>query len=89
MSSSTNVSLQSRKGPLSRSLRGRGSSLVGLSYSQITELDSYFFGFTTVLVSGSFVPCIPQIARELETTGSVIKYVSPLCVTFGSVAESH
>lgn len=29
----------------------------------------------SVLVSGSFVPCVPEIARELGTTGSVIKYV--------------
>src|SRR5260221_67396 len=27
----------------------------------------------TVFVIGSFVPCIPQISRDLRTTGTVIK----------------
>lgn len=30
-----------------------------------------------VLASGSFVPSVPEIARELNSTGPVIKYVSP------------
>lgn len=30
-----------------------------------------------VFVIGSFVPCIPQISRDLRTTGTVVKQVTP------------
>lgn len=30
-----------------------------------------------VLASGSFIPSIPEIARELDSTGPIIKYVLP------------
>lgn len=31
--------------------------------------------YPPVFVSGSFVPSIPQIARDFDTTGAVVKYV--------------
>jgi hypothetical protein len=33
-----------------------------------------------VFVIGSFVPCIPQISRDLRTTGTVVKQVIKLLV---------
>ncbi|KAI0746707.1 MFS general substrate transporter [Daedaleopsis nitida] len=45
-------------------------------------------GVIPFLVSGTFVPCIPQIARELNTTGSVINMavsISLASVAFGSL----
>ncbi|GJJ11728.1 hypothetical protein Clacol_005966 [Clathrus columnatus] len=46
-------------------------SLAGIIAHQLREPH-----FTTAFASGCFIPTIPQIAKDLNTTGEVIKYVN-------------
>ncbi|KAJ3518365.1 hypothetical protein NM688_g9447 [Phlebia brevispora] len=43
-------------------------------------------GLSPLLISGVFIPSIPQIARDLNTTGAVVKYVIIEAILYGKVA---
>ncbi|XP_006457565.1 hypothetical protein AGABI2DRAFT_79926 [Agaricus bisporus var. bisporus H97] len=42
-------------------------------------------GLIAFFSAGSFIPCIPQIAQELNSTGEVISYAVSICVFAGAI----
>ncbi|KAF5330126.1 hypothetical protein D9611_010544 [Ephemerocybe angulata] len=50
-----------------------------------------FCGLIPLFISGTFIPCIPQISRDLDTTGTVVSLAVSLSifgVSFGSLVAS-
>lgn len=47
--------------------------LIPCEYKFSLRIQSRADGFTAVFVSGSFIPSIPEIAKDLKSTGQVIR----------------